>query len=160
MGRRRFAGAVAATAAVAAVGLSASANAATFCVQKPSCVAAPTNGTPEATLQDALDAAETNGTGTGSRDFIQIGPVSLTESAVAAPANTVTITGSGRGQTTRTGLGTPSSIALTLQDVNSLVTDLTIRAGAASGAVGLELEGDADRVNVSAAPTVAGSQVG
>ena len=140
-------------AAVLALGLPATADAATFCVKKPGCTQANTFNT----LGSALSAASSNGTTV--RDRINVGPVSLTENATSSLTNEVDIVGSGRGRTILTSLTTGAKTALSLPEPTSTVSDMTFRPGATSASTGLELGGHASRIVATAVNASSGGQV-
>src|SRR4051812_46361057 len=109
----------AAVAIVVVLGACGPAAAATFCVQAPNC-----SGTPEATVQAALAAADSNGTGL---DEVLVGPGFYAEGALLA-VNPVEVDGAGQGQTFITRAGAVSGDkVLTTQHAASSVSDLTVQ---------------------------------
>lgn len=128
-----------------AAALPAVAPGATFCVHSPPGCA----GTTEATLQDALDAADANG---ANRDEIRIGVGLFNDGpAVNAAGSPVDLIGVASNQTAIRSSSTSAGLAiLDIQEPTSTVSDLRVHHNsAAPTATGLVLAGDADRVLVS-----------
>src|SRR4051812_48997608 len=134
------------------------ADASTYCVSKPECVAA--GGLGVQNLGTALGAAEFLSPG---RDRVEIGPGDFTAGAGGFSYNTqsqgegVDIVGSGRG-VTRLLNSSPNSAQVTLRVAGvpeSTVSDLSIVAPTPTGvspvAWGLVLSGTARRVDISGA---------
>jgi hypothetical protein len=121
------------------------ASAATFCVHAPPECA----GTDQATLQDALNAADANG---ASRDEIRIG-VGLFDDgpAVNEAGSPVDLIGVASNQTAiRSSSTTSGLVILDIREPSSTVSDLRVHHNsAATPATGLVLAGDADRVLVT-----------
>jgi PKD repeat protein len=141
--------------ALVAAALPGDAPAATFCVHSPPECA----GTNEATLQDALDAADANG---ANRDEIRIGVGLFNDGpAVNAVGSPVDLIGVAANQTAiRSSSTTSGLVILDVQEPTSTLRDLRVHHNSAAPiATGLKLAGDAERVlvtNQSAAGQVDG----
>lgn len=126
----------------------ASAQAATFCVSKPSC-----SGTPQPGLQQALDAAAA----TAEADRIEIGPGTFQNGPTGFFTNVdgsqVTIVGSGDATVLTAGDLAPAGppATLTIAEENSTVSDLRIAPNSLQYPIGLDLAGTAERVSVVSA---------
>jgi hypothetical protein len=138
----------------AMLALPAFASATTYCVNDGSC-----SGTPEGSVQQALDAAS----GNAGPDTVQIGAGTYSNPGgfvydSAALDNGVTIVGAGQGTTTLTMPGDPDACeqVLSINDASS-VNDLSIKIPGTPGVnthqdIGLDLDGSkANHVSVSAA---------
>jgi hypothetical protein len=118
----------------------------TFCVADPAC-----SGTPEASVADALAAAQANGP---ERDRIEVGPGTFpaTGSLADSPTNPVLIEGEGEGLTTLTRPPAMNASVLSLSNAQSSVSKLRVHIPAGqTGMTGVVLVGGAfaERVFVS-----------
>src|SRR4051812_33322685 len=152
----------AALASTAAVTLPQAADAATYCVAKPSCVAG--GGSNAVTLDAALAAA---GKLSKGPDRIEIGPGDFVAphgwEYWAKAGEGVDVVGSGRGLTRLESAGTTNGVEITLRILGvpeSSVSDLSIVApgplGSGSLAIGLATSATVQRVDVSGASGYAG----
>ena len=144
--------ALAVLAALAALPAAASAAEQTFCVADPDC-----SGTPEASVADALAAAQANGP---ERDRIKIGPGTFpaTGNLSDSPTNPVLIEGASLGATTLTRPAAMNASVLSLGNAQSGVSDLGVQIPAGqTGMIGLMLADGAfgERVFVSSPPALA-----
>jgi hypothetical protein len=124
----------------------------TFCVADPDCT-----GTPEASVADALAAAQANGP---ERDRIKVGPGTFPAagSLTDSPTNPVLIEGAGEGSTTLTRPPAMNAWVLSLANAQSSVSKLGVHIPVGqTGMIGIMLAGGAygERVFVSSPPNLA-----